>query len=130
MNWPCQETRNHDHAYPRRRRVHAVPVRKRHARANRLSQPSRARDRAVRGGRLVRHRRDKTPTFSPDDSRIYYASQGADPRTGEEPYQTYHGFEVLESETPGRLDAEFVREAALENEVTLDPFLQRGNGEL
>ncbi len=36
-----------------------------------------------------------------------------------------HGFEVLESETPGRLDAEFVREAALKNEVTLDPFLQR-----
>jgi hypothetical protein len=36
-----------------------------------------------------------------------------------------HGFEVLESETPGRLDAEFVREAALKNAVTLDPFLQR-----
>lgn len=36
-----------------------------------------------------------------------------------------HGFEVLESEMPGRLDAEFVREAALKNEVTLDPFLQR-----
>ena len=36
-----------------------------------------------------------------------------------------HGFEVLESETPGRLDAEFVREAALKGEVELDPFLQR-----
>jgi len=36
-----------------------------------------------------------------------------------------HGFEVLESETPGRLDAEFVREAALKNEVRLDPFLKR-----
>ena len=54
MNWPCQGTRNHDHAYPRRRRVHAVPVRRRHARANRLSQPSRARDRAVRARRTVR----------------------------------------------------------------------------
>lgn len=36
-----------------------------------------------------------------------------------------HGFEVLESATPGRLDAEFVREAALKNEVRLDTFLQR-----
>jgi SAM-dependent methyltransferase len=36
-----------------------------------------------------------------------------------------HGFEVLESETPGRLDAEFVREAALKGEVELDPFLRR-----
>jgi SAM-dependent methyltransferase len=36
-----------------------------------------------------------------------------------------HGFEVLDSETPGRLDAEFVREAALRNEVQLDPFLKR-----
>jgi SAM-dependent methyltransferase len=35
------------------------------------------------------------------------------------------GFEVLESETPGRLDAEFVREAALKDEVKLDPFLRR-----
>ena len=38
-----------------------------------------------------------------------------------------HGFAVLESRTPGRLDAEFVREAALKGEIDLatDPFLRR-----
>lgn len=36
-----------------------------------------------------------------------------------------NGFEVLHSHTPGRLDAEFVREAALKGVVTLDPFMQR-----
>src|SRR5580704_3289519 len=35
------------------------------------------------------------------------------------------GFEVLTVHTPGRLDAEFVREAALKGEVRLDPFLHR-----
>lgn len=35
------------------------------------------------------------------------------------------GFEVLEASTPGRLDAEFVREVALEGEIALDPFLHR-----
>ena len=37
------------------------------------------------------------------------------------------GFEVLESTTPGRLDAEFVRDAALNGTIDLtnDPFLQR-----
>jgi SAM-dependent methyltransferase len=35
------------------------------------------------------------------------------------------GFEVLIVHTPGRLDAEFVRDAALRGEVQLDPFLQR-----
>jgi 2-polyprenyl-3-methyl-5-hydroxy-6-metoxy-1,4-benzoquinol methylase len=36
-----------------------------------------------------------------------------------------HGFSVLEATTPGRLDAEFVREAALKGEIVLDPFLRR-----
>jgi 2-polyprenyl-3-methyl-5-hydroxy-6-metoxy-1,4-benzoquinol methylase len=35
------------------------------------------------------------------------------------------GFEVLRVHTPGRLDAEFVHEAALKGEIVLDPFLQR-----
>lgn len=35
------------------------------------------------------------------------------------------GFAVLETTTPGRLDAELVRDAALRGEVALDPFLQR-----
>jgi 2-polyprenyl-3-methyl-5-hydroxy-6-metoxy-1,4-benzoquinol methylase len=35
------------------------------------------------------------------------------------------GFAVLEATTPGRLDAELVREAALIGDVTLDPFLRR-----
>jgi SAM-dependent methyltransferase len=37
------------------------------------------------------------------------------------------GFEVLETATPGRLDAEFVREAALKGEIDLasQPFLKR-----
>jgi 2-polyprenyl-3-methyl-5-hydroxy-6-metoxy-1,4-benzoquinol methylase len=36
-----------------------------------------------------------------------------------------HGFTILEVTTPGRLDAEFVREAALKGEISLDPFLNR-----
>jgi 2-polyprenyl-3-methyl-5-hydroxy-6-metoxy-1,4-benzoquinol methylase len=36
-----------------------------------------------------------------------------------------HGFSVLEVTTPGRLDSEFVREAALKGEIALDPFLRR-----
>jgi len=35
------------------------------------------------------------------------------------------GFEVLAVHTPGRLDAEFVRDAALRGEIDLDPFLRR-----
>lgn len=35
------------------------------------------------------------------------------------------GFDVVKAHTPGRLDAEFVREAALKGEIPLDPFLQR-----
>ena len=35
------------------------------------------------------------------------------------------GFKVLEVTTPGRLDAELVRDAALKGEARLDPFLQR-----
>jgi len=35
------------------------------------------------------------------------------------------GFEVLKAHTPGRLDAEFVHEAALKGEIVLGPFLQR-----
>lgn len=35
------------------------------------------------------------------------------------------GFTVLEVSTPGRLDAELVRDAALKGEVELDPFLRR-----
>lgn len=37
------------------------------------------------------------------------------------------GFEVMEASTPGRLDAEFVREAALKGEIDLvsEPFLKR-----
>lgn len=35
------------------------------------------------------------------------------------------GYEVLQAHTPGRLDAEFVREAALQNKLNLDPFLKR-----
>jgi SAM-dependent methyltransferase len=38
-----------------------------------------------------------------------------------------HGFDVLEATTPGRLDAEFVREAALKGQIDLEaqPFLRR-----
>lgn len=35
-----------------------------------------------------------------------------------------HGFRILECTTPGRLDAEFVREAALKGDVQLDAFHQ------
>lgn len=36
-----------------------------------------------------------------------------------------HGLEPLQITTPGRLDAEFVRDAARDGKVDLDPFLQR-----
>lgn len=45
---------------------------------------------------LVRRRGDHGPTFSPDDSRIYYSSRGPTPHDGLETYQTYHGFDVLD----------------------------------
>jgi hypothetical protein len=35
------------------------------------------------------------------------------------------GFDVLEATTPGRLDAELVRDAVMRGERSLDPFLQR-----
>lgn len=35
------------------------------------------------------------------------------------------GYQVIKSQTPGRLDAEFVRDAALAGEIKLDPFLRR-----
>jgi hypothetical protein len=35
------------------------------------------------------------------------------------------GFTVVETQTPGRLDAELVRKKALAGEVSLDPFLRR-----
>ncbi|WP_096702049.1 class I SAM-dependent methyltransferase [Magnetospirillum sp. 15-1] len=35
------------------------------------------------------------------------------------------GFEILSVQTPGRLDAELVRDAALAGDIVLDPFLQR-----
>ena len=35
------------------------------------------------------------------------------------------GFKTLSLQTPGRLDSEFVREAALDGKVKLDPFLER-----
>ena len=38
---------------------------------------------------------------------------------------TGSGFDVLEATTPGRLDAELVRDAVMRGERTLDPFLQR-----
>lgn len=38
---------------------------------------------------------------------------------------TRSGFDVLEATTPGRLDAELVRDSVMRGERTLDPFLQR-----
>lgn len=43
----------------------------------------------------VRRREDTTAVWSPDDSHVYFASEGPDPRTGADSYQTYHGFEAL-----------------------------------
>jgi SAM-dependent methyltransferase len=36
-----------------------------------------------------------------------------------------HGFDVLEATTPGRLDAELVRDSVLKDDLPLDPFLRR-----
>jgi SAM-dependent methyltransferase len=38
---------------------------------------------------------------------------------------TRFGFDVLEATTPGRLDAELVRDCVLKDHLDLDPFLQR-----
>lgn len=35
------------------------------------------------------------------------------------------GFDVVRAHTPGRLDAEFVRDGALNGDISLDPFLQK-----
>jgi hypothetical protein len=57
----------------------------------------------------VRRREDTTPVFSPDDSRLYFASEGPDPRTGADSYQTYHGYEALNHIVAARIDGSDLR---------------------
>jgi hypothetical protein len=45
----------------------------------------------------VRKSDDKTPVFSPDDSRIFLSSRGPDPRSGHRGTRTYHGFEFVDN---------------------------------
>jgi hypothetical protein len=39
----------------------------------------------------MRQRNDRHPVFSPDDKRIYFSSERADPRTQDDPVESYHG---------------------------------------
>lgn len=39
----------------------------------------------------IRQRNDFHPIFSPDDQKIYFLSQAADPRSGDDAVETYHG---------------------------------------
>ena len=43
----------------------------------------------------VRKSDDITPTFSPDDSRVFFSSRGPNPRNGRLATRTYHGFEFV-----------------------------------
>ena len=71
----------------------------------------------------VRRRADSTPTFSPDDSRVYFASEGPDPRTGAESFQTYHGYEALNHIVAAKIDGSDLRTIYLnEGGVADHPF--------
>lgn len=77
----------------------------------------------------TRRRRDATPAFSPDDERIYYASQGPDPRTGAQATQAYHGFEHLDHIVAVNVDGSDPRTIYVnEGGVADHPFfLRNGN---
>jgi hypothetical protein len=77
----------------------------------------------------VRRRRDGTPTFSPDGSRVYYASMAPDPRTGTEATQSYHGSEHLGHIVATKIDGSDARTIYLNEGGTADLpfFLRNGN---
>ncbi len=77
----------------------------------------------------VRRRRDATPAFSPDGTRVYYASMGPDPRTGGEAAQTYHGFEHLGNIVASKIDGSDPRTVYLNEGGVADLpfFLRNGN---
>ena len=77
----------------------------------------------------VRRRRDATPTFAPDGERIVFSSQSAEPRTGADATQTYHGSEHLGHIVSAKLDGSDPKTIYVnEGGVVDDPFfLRNGN---
>lgn len=78
----------------------------------------------------TRRRSDRTPVFSADDRSVILASQGADPDTGADTYQAYHGFEALDHIVSVDVDGTAVRMLYRNEGGVADfPFLLR-NGNL
>jgi hypothetical protein len=77
----------------------------------------------------TRRRRDGTPTFSPDGTRIYLSSMGKDPRTGGEATQAYHGSEHLAHIIAAKIDGSDVRLVYQNEGGAADQpfFLRNGN---
>jgi hypothetical protein len=77
----------------------------------------------------VRRRRDGTPTFSPDGTRVVLASMRPDPRTNAEAAQTYHGFEHLGHIISVKIDGSDARTVYLNEGGVADLpfFLRNGN---
>ena len=77
----------------------------------------------------TRRRRDGSPTFSPDGSRVVLSSMGPDPRTGTEATQSYHGSEHLAHIIAVKIDGTDARTVYLNEGGSADVpfFLRNGN---
>jgi hypothetical protein len=78
---------------------------------------------------LLRQRNDRHPQFSPGDGRLYFSSQGPDPRTGDDMVESYHGSFHLKHLVSSNLDGTDLRTVMRNEGGTVDfPFfLQNGN---
>jgi 3-oxoacyl-[acyl-carrier protein] reductase len=77
----------------------------------------------------VRRQHDSYPVFSPSDDRVYFASQGPDPRTGANGTQAYHGYEHLDHIVSVSLEGQDARTIYLNDGGVADApfFLRNGN---
>ncbi|WP_423925414.1 hypothetical protein, partial [Dokdonella sp.] len=77
----------------------------------------------------MRKKNDYFPIFSPDDSRIYFSSRSADPRTGVGGTRAYHGFEHTNNIISTRVDGSDKKSVYLnEGGTALEmAFLRNGN---
>ena len=77
----------------------------------------------------TRRRHDGYPQFSPGDDRIYYASQGPEPRSGVSAVQAYHGFEHLNHIVATKIDGTDPRSIYVDEGGVADApfFLRNGN---
>ena len=77
----------------------------------------------------MRKKNDYFPIFSPDDSRIYFSSRSADPRSGVGGTRAYHGFEHTNNIISTKVDGTDARSVYLnEGGTALEmTFLSNGN---